>query len=243
MNVRTESPYLSTKDIPVEQRLIVAVDVPGADAAKALVTTLGDAVVFYKIGLELCMSGDYFELLAWLRERGKHVFADLKFYDIPNTVASAVARLADHDVQFATVHGDDSIMAAAAQSKRDVKIMAVTVLTSLDEEALHKMGFAGTPAELALSRAASAMKAGCDGIISSGHEVGLVREQLGDELIVVCPGIRPTATDDDQKRTVTVEQAFRNGADYIVVGRPVRGADDPRRAAQDIQASIASVFE
>lgn len=234
--------HRSQKNIDVHERLIVALDVPSADSAKALVAELGDAVVFYKIGLELCMSGDYFELLTWLRGQGKHVFADLKFYDIPNTVASAVARLADHDVQFATVHGDSAIMAAAAEKKGNIKIMAVTVLTSLDEAALKELGFAGTPAELALSRAASAMKAGCDGIISSGHEVGLVREKLGHALIVVCPGVRAAATNDDQKRTVTVEQAFVNGADYIVVGRPVRAAGNPRQAATDIQASIRSVF-
>ncbi len=238
----TGDELVSRKEVPAADRLILALDVPNADDARALVNLLGDAVRFYKVGLELCMSGAYFELLGWLRDQGKQVFADLKFYDIPNTVASAVARLADHDIQFATVHGDTAIMHAAAEHKRDINILAVTVLTSLDEAALKEMGFDGTPAELALKRAATALEAGCDGVIASGQEVGALREALGHDLIVVCPGVRPRSADDDQKRTVTVEEAFQNGADYIVVGRPIRGADDPRQAALDIQASIASVF-
>lgn len=234
---------LPDKNIPLRDRLIFALDVPTADAARDLVDKLGDAVNFYKVGLELCMAGGYFELLAWLRGQGKKVFADLKFYDIPQTVAAAVTRLAGHDAQFATVHGDTAIMRAAVEAKRDLKIMAVTVLTSLDADDLREMGFSGTPGELALARARAALEAGCDGVISSGLEAPVIREHLGPRLIVVCPGVRPASSDDDQKRVVSVEQAFRNGADHIVVGRPIRDAADPRAAALAIQDTIAALFE
>jgi|ETNmetMinimDraft_26_1059896.scaffolds.fasta_scaffold94290_1 orotidine-5'-phosphate decarboxylase len=233
---------LSTKDISPSDRLIFALDVASADDAHALVEGLGDSVGFYKVGLELCMAGGYFELLAWLRERGKKVFADLKFYDIPQTVGRAVARLSDHDVQFCTVHGDRSMIEAAVKHRGEVSVLAVTVLTSLDENDLREMGYSGTPQDLALQRARTALESGCDGVISSGLEAPTIRAALGYDLIVVCPGVRPAAQDDDQKRVVTVEQAFLNGADHIVVGRPIRDADDPRRSAVQIQEAIAGIF-
>ena len=232
------------------ERLIVALDVPAPDAARHLVERIGDAACFYKIGLELFTSGGYFELLQWLNARGNKVFADLKIFDIPETVRRAVANLQGRGVTFATVHGDRSIMQAAANAKGDVRILAVTVLTSMGRADLEEMGYAGAVEDLVLARAKSALESGCDGVIASGLEASMLKAELGDRLLVVTPGIRPSAEGrspsrgpaDDQKRTVDVAQAFANGADYIVVGRPIRDADDPRAAAQAIQRTIAGIF-
>ena len=230
------------KDIPARDRLIFAMDVPDCDQARSLADELGDAVAFYKIGLELMMSGGYFELLDWLLERDKKVFCDLKFFDIPATVASAVRQLKDRGAAFVTVHGNQSIMEAAADNKGDtLKVLGVTVLTSLDRGDLDDLGFDCDVGDLVLSRARRALEAGCDGVISSGLEVPQLREGVDDKLLVVTPGIRPVDNKPagDQKRVVTVDTAFGNGADYIVVGRPIRDADSPRKAAEAIQATIA----
>ena len=233
-----------SKPIPGTERLIVALDVADAAAAKALVEQLGDAVRFYKIGLELFMAGGYFELLHWLVAKGKKVFVDLKFFDVPETVRSAVRALSGSGATFATVHGNQAIMEAAAKDKGDLKILAVTVLTSLDRGDLDDLGFACDVDKLVLSRARRALETGVDGIVSSGLEAPMIRRELGGKLLVVTPGIRPVENRpaDDQKRTVDVAQAFANGADYIVVGRPIRQASDPRAAAEAIQRTIASVF-
>ncbi len=207
-----------------------------------MIDTLGDAVVFYKIGLELFMSGDYFELLDYLTNQHKKIFVDLKFFDVPATVGRAVAQLNGRGVTFATIHGNDSIMRAAAENKGDVQILAVTVLTSLDRGDLDDLGFSCDVEKLVLSRAKRACEIGCDGVVASGHEAKAMREQLGHNFMVVTPGIRPVDNDDDQKRVVTPAQAFENGADYIVVGRPIRDADDPRQAAIELQAAIATAL-
>ncbi len=235
---------LSSKSIVPADRLIVALDVPDAMAAKALVNELGDAVRFYKIGLELFMAGGYFELLDWLVKNGKRVFVDLKFFDVPETVRAAVRALAGSGATFATVHGNQAIMEAAVRDKGDLKILAVTVLTSLDRGDLDDLGFACDVDKLVLSRARRALETGVDGVVSSGLEAPMIRGELGDRLLVVTPGIRPVENKpaDDQKRTVDVAQAFRNGADYIVVGRPIRQAADPRAAAVAVQKTIAEVF-
>ncbi|MGE5468841.1 MAG: orotidine-5'-phosphate decarboxylase [Ignavibacteria bacterium] len=235
----------SDKPIAAADRLIVALDVPEAEAAKALVSQLGDAVSFYKIGLELFMAGGYFELLDWLVKQQKKVFVDLKFFDVPETVRSAVRALAGSGATFATVHGNQAIMEAAARDKGDLKILAVTVLTSLDRGDLDDLGFACDVEKLVLSRARRALQTGVDGIVSSGLEAPMIRRELGQKLLVVTPGIRPVENRpvDDQKRTVDVAQAFANGADYIVVGRPIRQAADPRAAAQVVQRTIAEIFQ
>ena len=237
--------FLSRKPIPVRERLIMALDVPSIDEAKALVNELGDSVVFYKVGLELFMSGDYFGLIEWLKAHGKKVFVDLKFFDVPETVARAVRALSRTGVDFATVHGNDAIMRAAAREKGDVKILAVTVLTSLDRGDLDDLGFACDIGELVLSRARRALAVGCDGVISSGLEVPFLRSEVDHKLLVISPGIRPVENrpDDDQKRVVTVEEAFHNGADYIVVGRPIRDAENRKDAAETAQRLILSVFQ
>jgi orotidine-5'-phosphate decarboxylase len=226
--------------IPARERLIFALDVPDAASARRLVELLGDSVAFYKLGLELMTSGDYFHLVEWLAARGKKIFADLKLFDVPATVAAAVRGLRGRGVTFTTVHGNQAIMEAAAAAKGDVKILAVTVLTSLDRGDLDDLGFHCDVGQLVLSRARRALEAGCDGVVSSGLEARLLREHLDRRLIVVTPGIRPVENrpEDDQKRVVSVEQAFQWGADYIVVGRPIRDAADPRAAAEGIVRSI-----
>ena len=239
---------LSDKQIPVKERLIFALDIPTVDEAKRLVERLGDSVHFYKLGLEMFMAGGYFELVNWMAGQGKKVFVDLKFFDVPNTVASAVRQLREHKPEFATVHGNDSILKAACEEKGQIKILAVTVLTSLDQSDIYALGFNkemdiddAKIENLVYSRAKRALELGCDGVISSGMEVRRLREGLGSKLTVVVPGIRPVKNVDDQKRTVDVEDAFENGADYIVVGRPIKSAPDPRAAAEDIQTRMAKI--
>jgi len=232
------------KTIPRAERLIVALDVPSAEAAKSLVRRLGDSVSFYKIGLQLFMADGYFGLIDWLARQGKKVLVDLKFFDVPETVGAAVRGLRGRGVTFATVHGNQPILEAAGKEKGEVKILAVTALTSLDQGDLEDLGFQCDIQKLVLSRARRALEAGCDGVISSGLEAPLLKRELGGRLLVVTPGIRPVQNrpSDDQKRTVDVAQAFANGADYIVVGRPIHQASDPRAAALGIQATIAAVF-
>lgn len=228
--------------VPARERLIFALDVADLDRARELVRALGESVTFYKLGLEFFLSGHYFELAAELREAGKKIFADLKLFDIPATVASAVRQLARRDVHFCTVHGNDSMLKAAAEAKGDMKILAVTALTSLDQGDLDDLGFQCDLGALVLSRARRALECGCDGVVSSGLEVPALRESADHALITVCPGIRPLSNDeeDDQQRVVTPARAISNGADYLVVGRPIRDAVDPRAAAESIQAEIAN---
>jgi len=232
-------------DIPTRERLIVALDVPDFARARTLVEQLDDSVLFYKIGLELATTGDYFPLLDWLLERGKRVFADLKLYDIPATVGAAVRQMSRSGASFLTIHADSSIMQAAADNKGDsLKILAVTVLTSIDGDDLARQGISMDVEALTLHRASLAAEGGCDGIIASGLEVARLREHIGTDPLIVTPGIRPRGQsgNDDQKRIVTAEDSFRAGADYIVVGRPIRSAPDPYRAASELQGEIAAVF-
>ena len=238
------TPLLSSKPIPARERLILALDVPGIDEGKRWVERLGDSVQFYKLGLQFLMTGQYFDMIDWLDAQGKKVFADVKFFDVPETVRLAVEQLQRRRVTFATVHGNDPMLEAAVSVKGKVKILAVTVLTSLDRGDLDDLGFQCDPEELVLSRARRALKLGCDGVISSGLEAARLRGELGDHFLVVSPGIRPVENrpSDDQKRTVDVEDAFLRGADYIVVGRPIRQAADPRAKAEEIQAKIAGLF-
>jgi len=236
--------FLSTKSIPSEERLIMALDVPSFEEARQLVDTLGDSVVFYKVGMELFMSGDYFGFIEWLKQRNKKVFVDLKFFDVPATVGRAIKALSSKGVDFATIHGNDAIMEAAAKDKGSLKVLAVTALTSLDRGDLNDLGFQCDVRELVLSRARRALQHGCDGVVSSGLEAPMLRAELGQRLLVVTPGIRPVENreEDDQKRVATVETAFQNGADYIVVGRPIRDAENPKVMAEKIQGQIREQF-
>lgn len=235
---------ISTKEIPPEDRLIFALDVPTVEEARRLVETLREAVQFYKVGLELFSSGGSFELVDWLIEQEKKVFLDLKLFDVPETVRSAVRQLARRPITFTTVHGNDSILEAACREKGDLKILAVTVLTSLDQGDLTDLGFGVDVHQLVLSRARRALELGCDGVVSSGLEARALKESFGEKLVIVTPGIRPVENRpvDDQKRVVTVEDAIRNGADYVVVGRPIRNAPDPYQAALEIQGTLQGLF-
>ncbi len=230
------------RSIPQEERLIVALDVPSFDEAQSLVEQLGDAVHFYKLGLELAMSDRYFELIDELGQRGKKVFADLKFFDIPATVAAAVRQLSKRGVEFATVHGNESMIRAACAEKGPLKLLAVTVLTSIDEDDFRDLGVEVAIEPLVLSRARRVVALGCDGVIASGVEARALREAVGEGFLIVSPGIRPLERADDQRRVVTPREAFENGADYIVVGRPIRDAPDPRQAASKIQQTISELF-
>jgi orotidine-5'-phosphate decarboxylase len=243
-DVAEESQQLSTKPIAARERLIFALDVSTGEEARRLVTELGDAVEFYKVGLELFCAGAGDTLVDWLAERNKKVFVDLKLYDVPETVRGAVRSLAARPITFTTVHGNDSILEAAGKDKGKLKVLAVTVLTSLDQRDLADLGYGTDVASLVLSRSRKALALGCDGVICSGLEARRIRTELGAEILIVTPGIRPLENRpaDDQKRVVDVAQAFRNGADYIVVGRPIRSSPDPRRAALAIQDTITSLF-
>ncbi|MDW8469147.1 MAG: orotidine-5'-phosphate decarboxylase [Burkholderiales bacterium] len=224
-------------------RLIVALDVPRAAEARALVERLGDAACVYKLGLELFAARGYFELVDWLVARGAKVFADLKLYDIPETVRRATANVAASGATFLTVHGHRSLLEAAASAKGRLKLLAVTVLTSFDARDLAEMRANATVEELVLARARAAAEAGCDGVIASAREAAQLKREFGDRLLVVTPGIRAAGEPHgDQKRTLTAAEAIRAGADYLVLGRPIRDARDPREAALAIQRDIAAAL-
>jgi orotidine-5'-phosphate decarboxylase len=226
-----------------KDKLIVALDLPAYDAARDLVNRLGDTVTFYKIGLELLFS-DGLTLASELKQEGKRVFLDLKFLDIGNTVERAVASAVDLGVDFLTVHGHDTKTLKAAARGRDVsklKLLAVTVLTSLDQSDLDEQGLSLTPGELVLRRARLAKSAGIDGVIASGREAAAVRAETGANFLIVTPGIRLPGSDaGDQTRITTPEDALRAGADHLVVGRPINAAKDPKAAAEAFLKRIAA---
>ncbi|MBW1858901.1 MAG: orotidine-5'-phosphate decarboxylase [Deltaproteobacteria bacterium] len=230
------------KDIPLNERIIFALDVPSASEAKKWVETLEAHTKFFKVGLQLFVAAG-FEIIDWILSRHLKVFIDLKFFDVPETVKLAVKALSDRGVTFATVHGNDAMLKAAVEAAQGVQILAVTVLTSLDEADMRDLGFRCSVDDLVLSRAKRALEIGCSGVVSSGLEAPMLRENLGTNFLVVVPGIRPVKNVDDQKRTVDVMQAFQNGADYVVVGRPVRDAPDPNAAVTGMQAQIESVLQ
>lgn len=227
------------------ERLIFALDAPGRDQALAWVDRLDDTVGFYKIGMELLASGDYFTVLDELARRDKRIFVDLKFFDIPATVAGVIRGLSRWPVTYCTIHGWHAGMMQAAAEARDgdLRLLAVTVLTSMDGNDLKQLGISGETSDIVVERAWAAKTAGIDGVIASGQEAGLIRAACGSDFSIVCPGIRPGGpVGDDQKRTVGVAEAFARGADAIVVGRPISQAADPRAAAEAIQVEITSSF-
>lgn len=222
-------------------RLIVALDLPTAHEARALVEKLGETVTFYKIGHELLFSGGL-ELARELKSQGKRVFLDMKLLDIGNTMERSVANVAGLGVDFLTIHGHDSKTmrsAVAGRGTSDIKLLAVTVLTNLSADDLAEQGNRLEPGELVLHRAKLAMAAGCDGAIASGQEAASIRAAVGPDFLIVTPGIRlPGSAHDDQTRTMTPADAVRAGADHIVVGRPVTQAADPRGVALNIQSLL-----
>ncbi|NEX92289.1 orotidine-5'-phosphate decarboxylase [Caulobacter sp. 17J65-9] len=227
-----------------DPRLIVALDVPTVAEARALVERIGDAVSFYKVGLQL-FAGDGMALARELKAQGKQVFLDWKLHDIGATVEKAATALAVAGGDFLTVHGEPQVMRAAVKGAGDsgLKVLAVTVLTSLTDADLAEMGFAYTAAELVERRLRQAIDAGCDGVICSPQEAARISEIAGaagrPDFIIVTPGVRPAgAATDDQARIATPKQALQAGATHLVVGRPITAAADPRAAAQAIAAEM-----
>lgn len=227
----------------MDDRLIVALDVPNILAGLDLAARLGPDVSFYKIGLGMLTGGGLALANALKGEQGKRIFLDLKLFDIGATIETAVRGIARYDLDFLTVHGDPQVVAAAASGKggTELKILAVTILTSLDRADLDANQIRpGDLAEIALARAAAALDAGADGVIASPHEAAAIRAlpQARGRLIVT-PGVRPPGTAaGDQKRTATPAEAILNGADHIVVGRPVWAARDPAAAVRAILATL-----
>ena len=225
----------------MDDRLIVAMDLPNVVQGLALADRLGDAVSFYKIGLGMLTGGGLALANELKHERGKRVFLDLKLFDIGATIEAAVRGIAAHGPDFLTVHGDPQVVRAAAQTKGDMRILAVTILTSLDRADLDaNLIRAGDLREIVLERAARALDAGADGVIASPQEATAIRAlpQATGKLIVT-PGVRPVGTAlGDQKRTATPAEAIRNGADHIVIGRPIWATADPAAAARAILATL-----
>jgi len=229
------------KDIPVNERIILALDVASPEQAKELVIRTESHIGFYKVGLQLFMAG-WFGVVDWIAARGHKVMLDLKFFDIPETVKLAVAQLCNRGVTFATIHGNDPIIRAAVEAKGDIALLAVTVLTSFGQEDMQAMGMTRPIEDLVFFRARRALELGCDGVVSSGLEAKRLRDGLGSKLLIVTPGIRPGANipepQDDQQRIVTARQAIIDGADYLVVGRPITRSVDPVAVINRMQEEI-----
>ena len=224
-------------------RLIVALDLDSVEAARELVAQLGDAVSFYKIGMELAYGGG-FDLARDLKNSGKRVFIDLKLHDIGATVERATRQIAKMGMDFLTVHAFPQTMAAARAGAGDrLKLLAVTVMTSYDDADLHEAGYSCNVAELVARRARQAAGAKIDGLILSPHELVAIRALVGPDMLLVTPGVRPAGADaGDQKRIMTPAQAIAASADHIVVGRPITRAGDPRAAAEAIETEITAAI-
>ena len=223
-------------------KIIVALDVADINSAKMIVEKIGDEVSFYKIGLELLMSGEYFQLISWLKEKNKKVFADLKLYDISETIAKAVKNMARHDVDILTIHtSSSSIMRAAAENKGKMQVVGVTVLTNLDQNDLIEMGFDSQISlqDLVNKKAALALDCGLDGVVSSANEAKNLRLKFGTNFTIITPGIRlDKVENDDQKRVCDVKSAILNGSSYLVVGRPITQSQDPKAEAIKFNTQI-----
>ncbi|QQG66350.1 orotidine-5'-phosphate decarboxylase [Desulfobulbus oligotrophicus] len=233
-------------DIPLNERIIFALDFSEPEKAKEWVEKLDGKIKFFKVGLQLFLAG-WWPVIDHIVGRGNKVMVDLKFFDIPETVNLAVQQLKNKKVTFATIHGNDPIIKAAVKHKNGLKILAVTVLTSFDESDMMDMGFTGTVEDLVLMRSKKAIDLGCDGVVSSAKEAGKLRSNIRQNFVIVTPGIRPGANideikDDDQKRVATAKEAIRNGADYVVIGRPISTSLDPLSTVADIQREIEAAL-
>jgi len=237
-----------SKNIPLKERIIFALDVSSHDEAMELVEKLDGDIHFFKVGLQLFLAG-WFPIIEAIISRGNKVMVDLKFFDIPETVRLAVDQLKNKGVTFVTVHGNDPILKAATQDKKGLKILAITVLTSFGENDMKEMGMTGSIRDLVLLRSKKALEIGCDGIVSSALEADEIRKESGSNFLIVTPGIRPGANieddDDDQKRIATAKEAIINGADHVVIGRPIRNSDDPialiRKLQEEIKEGLAEL--
>src|SRR6201991_906797 len=235
---------MTPSDIPTKDRLIVALDLPGVEQAEAMVARLGDSVSFYKIGYQLVYAGGL-PMVRKLADQGKKVFIDLKLHDIGNTVARGVENIAKLGATFLTVHAYPQTMKAAVEARAgsNLKILAVTVLTSYDEADLHAAGYRLGVSDLVEARAQQAQVLGVDGLVCSAEEVASLHKIVGHQMHLVTPGIRPAGSaTGDQKRIMTPARAIAAGADYLVVGRPITEAADPKAAADAIQAEIAKAL-
>jgi orotidine-5'-phosphate decarboxylase len=230
--------------IPLEERLIVALDVPTVEQAYVIVQKIGSAASFYKIGLQLQFAGGI-ELAKRLISERKKVFLDSKILDIDQTVTNAVANIAKLGVSFLTVHGNGPTIRAAIEGRgnRDLKILSVTALTTLDAHDMADLGLSCSVEELVMMRAQKALSAGCDGVIASGQEARKIRAMAGNRLLILTPGVRSDGIPkDDQKRVATPREAIAAGADYLVVGREILRSADPAAAAQAILRQIESAL-
>jgi len=233
---------LNVKDIPLNERIIFALDFADPGTAAQWVRKLDGHVKFFKVGLQLFLAGGW-PVVEDIVDRGNKVMVDLKFFDIPETVHLAVRQMRNRGVTFTTIHGNRPIIEAAVAEKDEMKVLAVTVLTSFDESDMVEMGFTGSVRDLVLIRSRKALALGCDGVVSSALEAAPLRDELGSNFLVVTPGIRPglnrDVEKDDQKRVATAQQAIINGADYVVIGRPISASPDPLYTVQTIQNEIA----
>lgn len=229
------------KNINLNERIIFALDVPNPEEAKQWVTKLDGDIKFFKVGLELFLAG-WWDIVDFIIDRGNKVMLDLKFFDIPETVHLAVQQVKDRGVSFTTIHGNDAIIRAAVSDRGNVKVLAVTVLTSFDVSDMRQMGLTGSVEDLVLIRAKKALELGCDGVVSSALEAKPLRKDLGDNFLIVTPGIRPESSvpgEDDQKRIATARNAIISGANHVVIGRPIRMAADPISTIKKLQDEIA----
>jgi orotidine-5'-phosphate decarboxylase len=231
------------KNIPLNERVIFALDFSDPKVALEWVQKLDGDIKFFKVGLQLFLAG-WWNVVDAITQRGNKVMVDLKFFDIPETVQLAVQQLKHHGVTFATIHGNTPIIEAAVKEKDDLKILAVTVLTSFDESDMIEMGLTGSIRDLVLLRSRKALQLGCDGVVSSPLEAETLRDELGRNFLIVTPGIRPglnrDVEKDDQRRVATAQQAIINGADHVVIGRPISTSSDPLYTIKTIHAEIAA---
>ena len=236
---------LAQSAVKADPRLIVPLDLPTVAEAREMVAVLGDSISFYKVGLELFAGGEGMALAGELKAAGKQVFLDWKLHDIGTTVQRSAAVLAGSGCDFLTVHGEPQVMASAVRGRgaSGLKILAVTVLTSLSDEDLHEVGYHETARALVERRIHQAIEAGCDGVVASPHEAALARALGGKDYLVVTPGVRPDwSAKNDQARAATPLDALRNGASHIVCGRPITAANDPQAAARRVAAEMAGAW-
>lgn len=230
--------------VPNKEKLIVALDVPDLNSAQKIVNDLGSEVIFYKMGLELMMSGQYFELIKWLKNQGKKVFCDLKLHDISQTVAKSVANLAKHDVDLLTIHiSNAKTIEKVNLAKGKMQVVGVTILTNLDQNDLNQTGHDPNLSitEIVNKKTELALNNDLDGIVSSALEIKSLRQQFGNNFISVTPGIRLNndVANDDQKRVADIKYAIENGSSYLVVGRPITQSNNPKETAMKFNQEIA----
>jgi orotidine-5'-phosphate decarboxylase len=231
--------------IAAHDRLILALDVPSAAEAERLVDQVEDQITFVKVGLELYTAAGP-DIVQRFLQRGKRVFLDLKFLDIEETVRRATERVAAMGVEFLTIHANRKALGAAVKGRGNssLKLLAVTVLTNFDSQDLREMGIQRTVQELVTARALLAAEMGCDGVVASGEEPGVLRPKVGPRFVIVTPGVRPAGKDvDDHARATTPTQTIAAGADYLVIGRPIRAASDPAAAAAAILVEMQAAFD